>query len=97
MSEEILKALMQLFAIIVKINGHSENGSSGVRNAHQIIRSFLKIELASEKIEHYIVLFDQYYAALHPRRKSKYSEGKRNSVNSVKVLRICNEINKEKE
>lgn len=95
MSERILNILMQLFAIIAKINDHGENGSSDVRHAHQIIRSFLKIELASEKIEHYIVLFDQYYAALHPRRKSKYSEGKRNSVNSVKVLRICNEINKE--
>lgn len=95
MSERILNILMQLFAIIAKIDVHNGNAASETNHAHQVIRSFLKVELASQKIEQYIELFDKYYAELHAPRKSKYREGKRNSVNSVKVLRICNEINKE--
>lgn len=95
MSERILKALMQLFAIIAKID-NNENAHHEEKNAHQIIRSFLKMELASNKIEQYVELFNHYYISLRIRKNSKYGEQvKRTSVHSVKVLRICNEINKE--
>lgn len=96
MSERVLKALMQLFAIIAKINDGDENDALDGNNSHQIIRSFLKVELASNKINQYVELFDASYAYLGTRKKSKNEEtGKRTSVHSVKVLRICDEINKE--
>lgn len=96
MSERILKALMQLFAIIAKIDTTAENEEPINRSAHQVIRSFLKVELISSNIDQYLDLFDYYFEELRSRKKSKNGElGKRTSVNSVKVLRICNDINKE--
>lgn len=96
MSERILKALMQLFAIIAKIDTTIENEEPINRSAHQVIRSFLKVELISSNIDQYLDLFDDYFEELRSRKKSKNGEfGKRTSVNSVKVLRICNDINKE--
>ena len=94
MSDRILKALMQLFAIIAKID--KENVFEKGERPHQIIRSFLRAELASNKIEQYVELFDHYYRTLRTRKSEKYGgENKRTSVQSVKVLRICHEINKE--
>lgn len=94
MSDRILKALMQLFAIIAKID--QENVFEKGEGPHQIIRSFLRVELASNKIEQYVELFDHYYKTLRTRKTEKYGgENKRTSVQSVKVLRICYEINKE--
>lgn len=97
MSDLILKALMQLFAIIARINDENKDEvSKSDYNAHQIIREFLKLELVSTKIEHYVDFFNSSYENLKSRKKAKYGESeKRTSVNSVKVLRICNEINKE--
>lgn len=96
MSERILKALMQLFAIIAKIDTTNENEEPTNRNAHQVIRSFLKVELISNKIDQYLDIFDHHFEELRARKKSKNGElGKRTSVNSVKVLRICSDINKE--
>lgn len=96
MSERILKALMQLFAIIARIDSSDEQSENLTISAHQIIRSFLKVELSSNKIDQYLELFDHYFNELRT-KKSKITgeENKRNSVNSVKVLRICSDINKE--
>lgn len=94
MSDRILKALMQLFAIIAKID--NENVFEKEEGPHQIIRTFLRVELASDKIEQYVELFDHYYRVLRARKTEKYgADNKRTSVQSVKVLRICHEINKE--
>ncbi|MCO5260066.1 MAG: ATP-binding cassette domain-containing protein [Crocinitomicaceae bacterium] len=96
MSERILKALMQLFAIIARIDANNESDAKENNNIHQIIRSFLKVELASNKIDQYLELFDKHVEDLRVRKKSKYGDvDKMTSVNSVKVLRICSDINKE--
>ena len=87
MSENILRALMQLFAIIAKVDGVNVIG----RN---IVQSFLKQQLNQELVEQYLKVFDDYIESIH--KLSKGSDAtKKLSLNSVKVLRICSEINKE--
>ena len=57
MSEEILKALMQLFAIISKQDG---GGSTSHRG---FVESFLILRLSQEKVQEYLKLYDEYLGA----------------------------------
>jgi ABC-type multidrug transport system ATPase subunit len=86
MSEQILKALMELFAIIAR----PESDSSDRRT---VVSSFLKRQLNEELVKDYIEVFDEYYSkhqTLHIERGAK-----RIGPDSVKILRICDQINKE--
>src|SRR3984957_5523100 len=89
MSERILRALMQLFAIIAKAEaGENKKGS-------EVVQSFLKEQLNLELVQQYLALYEQYLDELHQTAKRKDGGEKRLSLNSVKVLRICADINKE--
>ncbi len=90
MSERILRALMQMFAIIARVDGVTNSG----RN---IVQSFLKQQLNQELVDQYIAIFDEYLESHHQVSKKKDGSAKRTSLNSVKVLKICTEINKELE
>ncbi len=87
MSEKILKALMQLFSIIAGVEGIS-------KNSRIIVQNFLNQHLNHEMVDAYLALFDDFLE-----KQSGGKEGtkkrKRTSVNSVKVLKICTEINEE--
>ena len=87
MSERILKALMQLFSIV----SDAENATDNSRN---IVETFLKQQLNKELVSAYLKLYDNFIDA-----KTKKSDGtkkkKRTSVNSVKILLICTQINEE--
>jgi ABC-type multidrug transport system ATPase subunit len=98
MSERILSALMQLFAIIAQVDDSIEAGEeSSITSSkgRRIIESFLRTELSSQLIEHYLRLFDEHLNTLHSKQKKKDADKKRNSLNSVKVLKICSAINEE--
>ena len=87
MSHRILRALMQLFAIIASADRLTTEGRS-------IVEDFLKQQLSRGYVQTYLAIFDEYLSIL----QGKAVEGKakkRVSVNSVKVLRICTEINGE--
>jgi ABC-type multidrug transport system ATPase subunit len=88
MSERILKALMQMFAIIARVDGMNDSG-------RLIVQSFLKQQLNQELVEQYLKLFDEFLDAHHSVKKTKDGSAKRTSLNSVKVLRICTQINSE--
>jgi ABC transport system ATP-binding/permease protein len=90
MSERILRALMQMFAIIARVDGVTNSG----RN---IVQSFLKQQLNQELVDQYLAVFDEYLESHHQVSKKKDGSAKRTSLNSVKVLKICTEINKELE
>jgi ABC-type multidrug transport system ATPase subunit len=86
MSEKILKALMELFAIIASPDGNGKDRRS-------VVQSFLNRQLNQELVKDYLKIFDSYYEKhliLQQERGNK-----RIGADSVKVLRICNEINKE--
>jgi ABC-type multidrug transport system ATPase subunit len=91
MSEEILKALMQLFAIISK----QDDGTT--TNQRNFVESFLSSQLSNQKVQEYMKLYDEKSGTLdrgtlYP---SQTSGNKLTSVNdSVKTLSICRKINK---
>lgn len=72
---------MRLFAIIAKSDSE-EATISGL----EVVRNFLKQQLNQEQVEEYIIFYQQFL---------KEHKKKSISLNSVKVLRICNEINGE--
>lgn len=90
MSERILRALMQMFAIIAKVDGVNNTGRA-------IVQSFLKQQLNQEQVDTYLGIFDEYLEAHHQVSKKKDGTAKRTSLNSVKVLKICTQINQELE
>ncbi|BDD05041.1 ATP-binding cassette domain-containing protein [Aureibacter tunicatorum] len=98
MSEEILKALTQLFAIITKQDG-------GVTEAERdYVISFFESELDQDSKQEYIDLYDKFIGENKRAKKRQLADGEVEAkpakrrltpVNdSVKTLGICRKINK---
>ena len=87
MSEKILKALMQLFAIVANTDRFTEQ-------SRQIVASFLKQQLSRDQVDKYLLVFDDFLE-LYKGKADADKIRKRTSVNSVKVLKICTDINQE--
>ncbi len=89
---------MELFAIIAKVEvvpageDEEEQEIGGERN---IVKMFLKQQLNQKLVEEYLSVFDQYLEKHQKISRQKEGKLKRTSVNSVKVLRICTDINAE--
>ncbi|HAW52019.1 MAG TPA: ABC transporter [Flavobacteriales bacterium] len=88
MSEEVLKALMQLFAIIIK---QDEGLTKGERDYVQI---FLKQQLASEDVVEYLNLFDEFAGESDKKADSDDTHKRTSVIDSVRTLGICKRINK---
>ena len=92
MSEEILKALTQLFAIITKQDG-------GVtEKERQFVFSYFQQELDKDSVKEYLELYDKF-SGYNVDKKEGAEEGtkkrKLTSVrDSVKTLGLCKKINK---
>jgi ABC-type multidrug transport system ATPase subunit len=96
MSERILKALMQLFAIIARVDEEvdlEKRNTSG--EGRKIVEELLNQELKSSDVQNYLKLFDDFLISYQGKSKKKDGKRKRTSVHSVKVLRICTQINEE--
>jgi ABC-type multidrug transport system ATPase subunit len=85
MSEKILKALMQLFAIIAR----PQSNDSDRRG---VVEAFLNRQLNQELVKQYLGFFDEYYQEAQEKQK-KSSQDRRTSAIAVRVLRICTQIN----
>lgn len=88
MSEEILRALMQLFALIVK---QDEGVLSGER---EYVESFLNQQLNQETANEYLKLFDEQSAAESEKASDTGKKRLTSVKDSVRVLAICRKINK---
>ncbi len=95
MSEAILKAMMQLFALIVDIDEIQEISEK----ERSIIRAFLSRQLNSELTEKYMAIFENYLQHYHHDAIDKQSvrKKKRTSLTAVRILSICEQINNELE
>ncbi len=89
MSEEILKALTQLFAIITKQDG-------GVtENERQFVINFFQSELDRDSIKEYVELYDNFSGYTRQGIAEEEEKNKLTSVkDSIKTLGICKKINK---
>ena len=88
MSEQILKALMQLFAIIAR-----PDSSSGDRRT--VVEAYLQKQLNQEIVREYLKVFDEYYDLYQEKQKESDKMARRISASSVKVLKIATAINEE--
>jgi len=88
MSEEILKALMQLFAII------SRPGSDAAER-RLIAESFLNKQLNQELVALYLEAFDGYYRRVIEEDAKVTKKERLLAKRSVRVLKICTVINEE--
>ncbi len=104
MSERILRALMQLFAIIAKDDLVTEAFDSDTNSSFTrtnfgedsaVVESFLRSELNASLVKKHLDLFEEFIQIHQGENSKKDSVKKRTSVNSVKVLRICAQINEE--
>jgi ABC transport system ATP-binding/permease protein len=85
MSEKILKALMQLFAIIARPQTNDSD-----RRA--VVEAFLRRQLNEELVKTYMGFFDEYYQEAQEKQK-KSTQNRRTAAIAVRVLKICNDIN----
>lgn len=79
---------MQLFAIIAR-------PESNVEERRSVVGLFLKQQLNKELIEEYLKVFDHFYDIYQEKQSDTTLRKKRIAGSSVKVLKICTEINKE--
>jgi len=89
MSEEILKALTQLFAIITK------QDSGVTERERQFVINFFQTELDQDSVKEYLELYDQFSGYGKEEDEEENGKKKLTSVkDSVKTLGICRKINK---
>jgi len=87
MSEEILRALMELFALIVKQD-------AGIREKErEYVYDFLSKQLTRESVEEYITLFDTLAGTVADSPATK-GPSTPSVKDSVKILGICKKINR---
>ena len=87
MSEKILKALMQLFALVIKQDGGVEESEK------DYVRQFLTQQLSADKVSFYYSLFEDH-AGLNKDPGAKDGKKLTSVIDSVRVLAICRKINK---
>ena len=89
MSERILRALMQLFALVAK---DETGGDSGKK----VVKAFLEQGLNKELVSQYLQVYDIFFQEYHGREDEQdEKKKKRISRSSVKILKICMAINAE--
>jgi len=88
MSEEILKALMELFALIVKQDGGM------IIDERDYVLNFLTKQLTSENVKEYLVLFDEHAGPVVEKHSGTNTPATPSVKDSVKILGICKQINK---
>jgi ABC-type multidrug transport system ATPase subunit len=93
MSESILNALVQLFALIGDI--HDETVITS--REKNIVRMFLARQLNNELVTRYMRIFEEYLKIYNSESITKGSmkDRKRISLNAMRILSICEKINEE--
>lgn len=94
MNENVLKALMRLFALVADVN---KEGFTG--NERGIVMEYLQRQFSSDHINNYIRYYDEYLQRYHPELmyQNEDEAQKQNSINYNIILEICRQINEELE
>jgi ABC-type multidrug transport system ATPase subunit len=93
MSETVLNALVQLFALIGDI--HDETVITSREKA--LVRTFLSRHLNNEMVAKYMKMFEKYLELYNSESiiKDSIKDRKRVSLNAMRILAICEKINEE--
>ncbi len=87
MSEEILKALMELFALVVRQDG------GFLEKEREYVAGFLEKQLSSNLMIRYLLLFDEFIGPSIPGEEIPGNDFP-SAQDSVKILNICRQINR---
>ena len=87
MSEEILKALMELFALVVRQDG------GFLDKEREYVAGFLEKQLSSNLMIKYLLMFDEYIGPSDPGEEIPGNDFP-TVQDSVKILNICRQINR---
>ena len=90
MSEQLLEALIQLFAIVASVKG-----SSDMNERRMVVYKFLTDQLNTELAKKYIAKFDEYYRANIEHSRKSANQHKVITRISAKTTRIAVEMNRE--
>ena len=88
MSERVLKALMQLFAIITPPGTEPSE-------RRRVVEVFLRKQFNQQLTQEYVRIFDYYFTQYHKKYTTYKKLLKSISSSSVKLLVICEQINEE--
>ncbi len=88
MSEEILKALMQLFAIIAK----QDDGAS--QSERKFVEEFLVFQLSEDLVKEYLAQYDEFVGPVELDADGNHVKKLTSVKDSVRTLGICKKINK---
>jgi ABC-type multidrug transport system ATPase subunit len=93
MSETVLEALVRLFALISDI--HDETVITS--REKDVVKSFLSRQLNNELVTRYMNMFEEQLAIYNSEhiKRGTLQERKRVSLSAMKILAICDKINKE--
>lgn len=91
MSERLLEALMQLFALLTDV----KQSEAGVGRAK--VRAFLALQFTPEHVRQYVQRYDHYFESFHrPLAEGDVEAERRQSLdNAVKMESICHDLNQE--
>ena len=94
MSETLLEALMQLFALLTDIRKERQTG-----RAYSLVRDFLSKQFSNEYVEQYLGRFEVYLNRYHSEVGSTNQQlkDKQSSANVSRILTIATKINAELE
>ena len=87
MSERILQALMQLFAIGAALERLT-------LQSRETVEAFLRQQVSQQRVQEYLSLYDDFITRLVGNDDVTRAK-KKIAGSSVRMLRICTEINKE--
>lgn len=88
MSEEILKALMQLFALIIKQDGGM------LSSEREYVVNFLEKQLNHDSVGEYLELFDRDVGPIMDHQPEEIESKAPSVKDSVKIFSICKQINR---
>jgi ABC-type multidrug transport system ATPase subunit len=93
MSEPILKALMQLFALISDVHSKAEITT----REKDIVKLFLSRQLNSELVTRYMEMYDEYMLLYSSENiiKGSIKDRKHTTLTAMRILAICEKINEE--
>ena len=95
MNENILKALIQLFALVID----PKTSEKQTHIEREFVEAFLRDLMSSSMIRHYLELYDKYILE-YSHQENELSEKKQRRkamVGAMKIMSICEQINAELE
>ncbi|MBT7749425.1 MAG: STAS domain-containing protein [Flavobacteriales bacterium] len=89
-NDKLIRALIQLFVVIADLDGHTNK-------SRVVVANFLKGRVGVAESQQYLTYYDELIERQIQVSTKKEGRHKKNAMSSVKVLKICTQVNKELE